>query len=106
MAAPASGFWGLLVQVSGAWDWRPAVLLVMGGLAALYLRGWWRLRRTRRHGAAPGWRLAAYLIGLGCIFIALCSPLELLAKSLGGMARETARRAIGRRPVSKTAAGA
>jgi squalene synthase HpnC len=34
------------------------------------------------------------------------SPLELLAKSLGGMAGETARRAIGRRPASKTAAGA
>jgi squalene synthase HpnC len=34
------------------------------------------------------------------------SPLELLAKSLGGMAGETARRAIGRRAVSKTAAGA
>ena len=80
MAAPTSGFWGLLVQVSGAWDWRPAVLLVIGGLAALYLRGWWRLRRTRRNHAAPGWRLAAYLIGLGCIFIALCSPLELLAE--------------------------
>ena len=37
--APAVGFWSLLVQVSGAWDWRPAVLLVVGGLAALYLRG-------------------------------------------------------------------
>jgi hydroxysqualene synthase len=34
------------------------------------------------------------------------SPLELLAKSLGGMAGETARRAVGRRPQSKTAAGA
>jgi hydroxysqualene synthase len=34
------------------------------------------------------------------------SPLELLAKSLGGMAGETARRAIGWRGVSKTAAGA
>ena len=34
------------------------------------------------------------------------SPRELLAKSIGGMAGETARRAIGRRPVSKTAAGA
>lgn len=34
------------------------------------------------------------------------APLELLAKSLGGMAGETARRAVGRRPVSKTAAGA
>jgi cytochrome c oxidase assembly factor CtaG len=56
------------------------VLLVIGALAALYLRGWARLRRTRRTGAAPGWRLAAYLIGLGCVFLALCSPLELLAE--------------------------
>ncbi|WP_454618001.1 squalene synthase HpnC [Bradyrhizobium cenepequi] len=34
------------------------------------------------------------------------SPLELLGYSLGGIAGELARRAIGRRPVSKTAAGA
>jgi squalene synthase HpnC len=33
-------------------------------------------------------------------------PLELLAYSLGGMAGEIARRAVGRRPVSKPAAGA
>ncbi len=34
------------------------------------------------------------------------SPLELLGQSLGGMASELARRAIGRRPVSNPAAGA
>jgi squalene synthase HpnC len=34
------------------------------------------------------------------------SPLELLAHSLGGIASEMARRAVGRRPVSKPAAGA
>jgi len=34
------------------------------------------------------------------------SPLELLAQSLGGIAGEIARRAVGRRPVSKPAAGA
>ena len=34
------------------------------------------------------------------------SPLELLAHSFGGMAGEVARRAVGRRPQSKTAAGA
>ncbi|MEN3349056.1 MAG: hydroxysqualene synthase [Bradyrhizobium sp.] len=34
------------------------------------------------------------------------SPVELLLQSLGGVAGETARRATGRRPVSKTAAGA
>src|SRR5262249_23650264 len=34
------------------------------------------------------------------------NPLELIAFSLGGMAGEFARRAVGRHPVSKTAAGA
>jgi len=34
------------------------------------------------------------------------SPLELLGQSLGGIAGEIARRAVGRRPVSKPAAGA
>ena len=34
------------------------------------------------------------------------TPIELLAHSLGGMAGEIARRAVGRRPVSKPAAGA
>jgi len=78
---PATGLGDLLLQVAWAWDWRPAVLLVIGALAALYLRGWRRLRRTRRaHGAAPGWRLAAYLVGLAGVLLALCSPLELLAE--------------------------
>ena len=34
------------------------------------------------------------------------SPLELMAQSVGGIAGEIARRAVGRRPVSKPAAGA
>jgi len=33
-------------------------------------------------------------------------PMQLLAHSLGGMAGEVTRRAMGRRPVSKPAAGA
>jgi hypothetical protein len=33
-------------------------------------------------------------------------PIELVAYSIGGMASEMARRAVGRRPVSKPAAGA
>jgi hydroxysqualene synthase len=33
-------------------------------------------------------------------------PLELMAYSLGGLTGEMARRAVGRRPVSKPAAGA
>ena len=34
------------------------------------------------------------------------SPLELLGQSVGGIASEMARRAVGRRPLSKPAAGA
>ena len=71
----------LLLRVAGSWTWRPAVLLAVGLMGALYVRGWWRLRRTRRtRGAAPVWRLSAYLTGLGCIVLALCSPLELLSE--------------------------
>ena len=77
----ASGLGDLLARVAGAWSWRPAVLLVVGALAALYVRGWWRLHRApRTRGAAPGWRLAAYLAGLASVILALCSPIELLAE--------------------------
>jgi putative membrane protein len=77
----ASGLGELFLRVAGAWDWRPLVLLgvVLGG--ALYVRGWWLLRRTpRTRNAAPRWRLAGYLVGLGSVVIALCSPLEMLAE--------------------------
>jgi putative membrane protein len=77
----ATGFGDLLVRVAGAWDLRPVVLLLVATLGSLYLRGWWRLRRTpRTRGAAPAWRLAAYLLGLASVVLALCSPLELLAE--------------------------
>jgi cytochrome c oxidase assembly factor CtaG len=79
--AAASGLFELLLRVAGAWTWRPAVLLSVGLLGALYVRGWWRLRRSARaRGAAPAWRLAAYLTGLTMIVVALCSPLELLSE--------------------------
>jgi len=79
--AAASGLSELLWRVAAAWTWRPAVVLCVGLLAALYVRGWWRLRRpARARGAAPTWRLASYLTGLACIIVALCSPLELLSE--------------------------
>src|SRR5262245_28867904 len=76
----ATGLGALLLRVAWAWTWRPGVLLVVGALAILYVRGWRRLRRTRAGGAAPVWRLVAYLLGLLSVFLALCSPLELLAE--------------------------
>jgi putative membrane protein len=77
----ATGLGDLLRRLAWAWDWRPVVLVSVGALAALYVGGWWRLRRSpRTRGAAPGWRLAAYLVGLASIVVALCSPIELLAE--------------------------
>jgi cytochrome c oxidase assembly factor CtaG len=77
----ASGLGELLLRVASAWVWRPAVLIPLCALGALYVRGWWRLRRApRTRGAAPAWRLAAYLAGLASVVLALCSPLELLSE--------------------------
>jgi cytochrome c oxidase assembly factor CtaG len=79
--ALATGLGELLLRVAGAWEWRPAVLLPLVGVGALYIGGWWRLHRTpRARGAAPIWRLAAYVGGLASVILALCSPLELLAE--------------------------
>jgi cytochrome c oxidase assembly factor CtaG len=79
--AAATGLSDLFLRVAGAWTWRPAVVLSVGLLAVLYVRGWWRLRRVPRiRGAAPVWRLAAYLTGLASIVVALCSPIELLSE--------------------------
>jgi cytochrome c oxidase assembly factor CtaG len=79
--AVANGLGELLLRLAGAWVWRPAVLLVLGVAGALYLRGWLRLRRTpRTRGAAPAWRLTAYLAGLLSVVVALCSPIEALAE--------------------------
>jgi putative membrane protein len=77
----AAGLLELLLRVASAWTWRPAVLLSVAALAVLYVRGWGRLRRVpRTRGAAPAWRLVAYLGGLASIVVALCSPLELLSE--------------------------
>ncbi len=79
--AVASGLGELLLRVASAWVWRPAVLIPLGALGVLYVRGWWRLGRVpRTRGAAPAWRLAAYLAGLASVVLALCSPLELLSE--------------------------
>lgn len=66
-------------------SWSPplGVSLEMGVTALVYLRGWRRLRRAFPAGIS-GWRLAAFLGGLTCVWVAVGSPLvvfddELLA---------------------------
>ena len=64
-----------------AWDWRPAVLLVDRGAGGALSP---RLGAPPPDAADPAPRRAggsrAYLIGLGSVVLALCSPLELLAE--------------------------
>lgn len=55
--------------------WLPASLLAVAGL---YLRGWWHLSRSVPN-RFPGWRLVVFQTGLVFLFVALASPLELLA---------------------------
>jgi cytochrome c oxidase assembly factor CtaG len=53
-------------------------VLAVPGLA--YLRGWRHLRARGHRALASGWRLGAYLGGLGTIALALLSPVETLAE--------------------------
>lgn len=63
------------------WTWRPDVIAVLGVSGAAYVVGWRRLRR-RDERAASGWRLAAYLSGIGALALALLSPIDWLGSLL------------------------
>ena len=65
-----------------SWSWRPEVVLILATLASAYASGWWRLRGRGHREIARGWRLAAYLTGLGAVAVALLSPVDHLAHEL------------------------
>ncbi|MBI2131220.1 MAG: cytochrome c oxidase assembly protein [Candidatus Tectomicrobia bacterium] len=52
--------------------------LVVAGLGAVYVAGWWRLRRRKPRAARP-WPLVLYLSGLAVVVLALLSPLDTFA---------------------------
>jgi len=68
-----------------AWNFRPEVVLVLLLAAMLFSLGWWRLRQVPSARFAKGWRLAAYLVGLGLLGLALLSPIDTLASYLLSM---------------------
>jgi len=67
----------LFTQWSIPWAVTVALLLA----AAVYTRGWLRIRRTRPE-QFPAWRLWCFLGGIAALFIAVASPLDTLSGSL------------------------
>jgi len=64
-------------------QWSPPLFLTAATLvsAIVYTRGWFAIRKTRSH-LFPTWRLAAYLLGLGTIWLSIASPLDGFADAL------------------------
>ena len=64
-------------------DWSIPVWLTMAILvtAAVYLRGWLAIRKTRA-AQFSGLRLASFLAGLGVLFLAIGSPMDGFADAL------------------------
>jgi cytochrome c oxidase assembly factor CtaG len=62
------------------WHWRWDVGFVLALFAALYLRGWMRLRKIG--GAADAWQFLSYTLALGAIGCALSSSIDELASYL------------------------
>jgi putative membrane protein len=62
-----------------SWAWRPEIILTLGLAATLHLIGRWRLKRRGGKRIAARWRSVAYLGGLAIVWIALMSPIDVLA---------------------------
>jgi putative membrane protein len=67
--------------VFSGWNFEPSLVLALELAAIVYVCGWLNLR-ARRPGRAAVWRLAAFLTGLGTLFVALASPLDTFADRL------------------------
>ncbi|MGC2638302.1 MAG: cytochrome c oxidase assembly protein [Acidobacteriaceae bacterium] len=63
------------------WDVPWAVTSALLVTAAIYIRGWNRIRRTRPE-QFPGWRCTAFLGGILALFVAVASPLDTFSESL------------------------
>ena len=64
-------------------EWSPPIFLTIALplSAVIYIRGWFRIRKTRPT-LFPAWRLVAFLLGLAVIWIAIASPLDGFADAL------------------------
>jgi putative membrane protein len=63
------------------WDVPWAVTAALALTAAIYVRGWLQIRRTRPQ-LFTAWKLIAFLGGVLAIFVAVASPLDTFSESL------------------------
>jgi putative membrane protein len=62
-----------------SWSWRPEIMLTLSLAAAVHLAGRRRLKQRGGGRLVTGWRSASYLSGLTVVWIALMSPIDVLA---------------------------
>jgi cytochrome c oxidase assembly factor CtaG len=62
-----------------SWSWQPEIILTVGLAATIHLVGRWRLKRQGRAKALNPWRSVSYLSGLGVLWVALLSPIDVLS---------------------------
>ena len=68
-----------------SWTLSPLVLLAAALAEGVYVRRWRQVRRaspSRRHAAAPVWRLCSFSASILVVLAALVSPLDALADQL------------------------
>ena len=68
-------------QLFTDWDVPPLVTFCLVVAAAVYVRGWVLIRRTRA-AQFPDWRLWCFLGGLFSLFVAVASPLDTFGETL------------------------
>ncbi len=63
------------------WDFPPIVCTALALTAAIYLRGWMRIRKTRPR-LFPPWKLACFLTGIVSLVVGVASPFDTLGDKL------------------------
>ena len=70
-----------LADLFTQWDVPGIVTSELALAAAIYVRGWARIRRTRPV-LFPRWRLVCFLSGILALFVAVASPLDTFSETL------------------------
>jgi len=68
------------VTVETAWSWSPLVLVALTAYLAIYVARWRTARAEGGARAAGAGRLALWITGIACLFVALISPLDRLGE--------------------------